>query len=113
LCGSLIAARPLNAAEPISVSVRPTVALARANAQLRVLVERNDANRALTWEVDGPGYYRSSTTQLDGTAAPKSWLFFVSDLPEGDYDVRATVTRSNNSQSMASSKIVVMSGLRN
>jgi hypothetical protein len=113
LVGSLIAANPLSADAPISVSVWPTIAVARGNAQLRVLVERNDANRTLTWEVDGPGYYRSSTTQLDGTAAPKSWFFFVHDLPEGEYDVRATVTRSNSSQSMAISKIVVVSGMRN
>jgi hypothetical protein len=113
LLGSLVAAETLNADEPISVSVWPAVAVARASAQLRVFVERDDANRALTWEVDGPDYYRSSTMQLDGTAAPKSWFFFVHDLAEGEYDVRATVTRSNNSQSMAISRIVVVSGLRN
>jgi hypothetical protein len=111
--GAIIAARPLNAGEPISVSVYPTIAVARGSAQLRVLVERNDANRALTWEVDGPGYYRSSTMQLDGTFAPKSWFFFVRDLPEGVYEVRATVMRNNRSQSMAMSKIVVVSGMHN
>jgi hypothetical protein len=113
LLSALIAAKPLTADEPITVSVYPTVAVARGNAQLRVLVERNHANRSLSWEVDGPSYYRSSTMQLDGTAAPKSWFFFVRDLPEGEYAVRATVTRSNDSQSMAMSKIVVLSGMRN
>jgi hypothetical protein len=113
LFGSLIAANPLKADTPIAVSVYPTIAVARGTAQLRVLIEPNDANRALTWEVDGPSYYRSSTTQLDGTAAPKSWFFFVHDLPEGEYDVRATVVRSNNSESMAMSKIVVVAGMRN
>jgi hypothetical protein len=113
LFGSLIASKPLDADTPIALSVYPTVAVARGTAQLRVLVERNDANRALIWEVDGPNYYRSSTTQLDGTAAPKSWFFFVHDLPEGEYAVRATVIRSNNSESMAMSKIVVVSGMRN
>jgi hypothetical protein len=113
LFGSLFAAMPLNADEQISLSVRPAVAVARGNAELKVLVERNDANRALTWEVDGPGYYRSSTQQLEGSAAPKSWFFFVHDLPEGEFNVRATVMRNNNSESVAQAKLVVLAGMHN
>jgi hypothetical protein len=110
LFGSLLATRPLNADEPISISVRPTVTVARATAQVKVFVERNDENRTLTWEVDGPTYYRSSTQPLEGSAAPKNWFFFVRDLPEGEFDVRATVTRSNNSESVALTKIIVVAG---
>ena len=81
LFGSLFAAIPLNADQPITVTVWPSVAVAHGNAQLKVFVERNDANRTLSWEVDGPDYYRSSTMQLEGASAPKSWFFFVRDLP--------------------------------
>jgi hypothetical protein len=113
LLGSLFGAIPLNADEPITISVWPSIAVARGNAELKVLIQRNDANRTLSWEVDGPDYYRSSTMPLEGASAPKSWFFFVRDLPEGEYQVRATVMRNNSSQSVAISKIVVVSGMHN
>jgi hypothetical protein len=109
--GSLFAAIPLNADEPITVSVWPSIAVARGNAQLKVFVQRNDANRTLSWEVDGPDYYRSSTMQLEGASAPKSWFFFVHDLPEGVFAVRATVRRNNDSESVALTRITVMPGM--
>jgi hypothetical protein len=110
--GALSSAVSLNADEPISVSVYPTVSVARGAAQLRILVERNGQNRMLTWVVDGPSYYRSSTAQLDGAEAPRSYFFIVKDLPEGDYEVRATVKRNNNSESFAHSRITVVRGTR-
>jgi len=108
--GSLIATGPLNATEAISVTVWPTVTVAHGAAQVKVLLERNDENRSLTWEVDGPEYYRSSTQSLEGSAAPKSWFFLVRDLPEGEFDVRATVKRTNDSEAVALSKIIVIAG---
>jgi hypothetical protein len=111
LFGTFGAAAPLNADEPISVAVNPAVTMARGSANLRVFVERNDSNRTLTWEIDGPDYYRSSTTQLEGAAAPRSWFFLVRDLPQGEFDIRATVTRNNNSQAVAKTRIIVM-GMR-
>jgi hypothetical protein len=112
LLGTLGSAASLNADQPITVSVYPAIATARGTTQLKIFVERNDQNRALNWEVDGPGFYRSSTAQLEGSAAPRSWFFFVKDLPEGTFEVRATVKRSNNSQSVALASITVLSGLR-
>ena len=94
----------------IGLVVWPRVAYARSNAQLRVQVERNEANRMLTWEIDGPSYYRSSTIQLDGASSPRNWFFLVQNLPEGDFAVRATVTRNNNSESMARATISVKPG---
>jgi hypothetical protein len=101
----------LNAGEPITVSVYPAVATVRGTAQLKIVVERNDQNRTLTWEVDGEAFYRSSAAQLNGADAPRSWLFFVKDLPEGEYDVRATVKRNNNSESAALTRIIVVGGV--
>ena len=112
LVGALSSAASLNADEPITVSVYPAVAVARGTAQLKIFVQRNDENRALNWEVDGPGFYRSSTAQMEGAAAPRSWFFFVKDLPEGTFEVRATVKRSNNSQSVAQASITVVPGMR-
>ena len=110
IIGTLIAVTPLNANEPITVTVWPAVTVARGNAQLKVFVERNNDNRSLMWEVDGPDYYRSSTQPLEGSAAPKSWFFFIRDLPEGEFDIRATVKRSNNSEAVALTKLTVIPG---
>ena len=98
----------LSADEPLTVSIYPTVAVARGEAHLRIVVERNDQNRALSWEVDGPGYYRSSTAQLEGADAPRNWFFAVKDLTPGNYVVRATLKRNNNSQSVASTQMRVL-----
>src|SRR5205085_6655178 len=108
LLGAVSSAAPLNANESITVSVYPTVAVARGEAQLRIFIERNDQNRALNWEVDGPNYYRSSTAQLDGADSPRSWFFFVKDLQPGSYQVRAVVKRNNNSESVASTQMRVI-----
>lgn len=101
----------ITADESISIAVRPSVTTSRGTAQLKVLVERNDRNRILTWEADGPNFYRSSRMELEGAAAPRSWFFFVRDLPEGEYDIRATVKRNDNSESAAVSSIKVLPGL--
>jgi hypothetical protein len=98
--------------DEVSIAVRPAVVVARGEAQLKILVERDDRNRSLTWEVDGPAYYRSSRVELDGSSAPRSWFFFVRDLPEGEYDVRATVSRNDRSSAVAISNIRVMGGMR-
>jgi hypothetical protein len=74
----------MNADEAISITVRPAVASYRGNAQLKVLVSRNERNRMLVWEVDGPNYYRSSSIPLDGAASPRSYFFIVRELPAGN-----------------------------
>ena len=108
LVGAMSGWSALSADEPLTVSVFPTVAVARGEAHLRIVVERNDQNRALSWEVDGPGYYRSSTAQLEGADAPRNWFFAVKDLTPGNYVVRATLKRNNNSQSVASTQMRVL-----
>ena len=44
------------------------------------------------------------------SAAPKSWFFFIRDVPEGEFDIRATVKRSNNSEAVALTKLTVIPG---
>ena len=81
--GVLAGSMQMSADEAISITVRPAVASYRGNAQLKVLVARNEKNRTLMWEVDGPNYYRSSAMALDGAASPRSYFFIVHDLPGG------------------------------
>jgi hypothetical protein len=108
--GVLAGSMHLSADEAISITVRPAVASVKGSAQLKVLVARNDSNRALIWEVDGPNYYRSSTMELEGAASPRSYFFTLRDLPAGSFEVRATVRRNDNSEAFDHSHIRVVGG---
>ena len=62
----------ISAIAPVSIAVRPAVTVSRGTAQLKILVERNDRNRLLKWEVDGPSYYRSSQTHSKAHRHPEA-----------------------------------------
>ena len=100
----------MNADEAVSITVRPAVTSYRGNAQLKVLVSPNEKNRMLVWEVDGPDYYRSSSHDLDGAAAARSYFFVVKDLPAGEFEVRVTVKRNDSSAAMDRSSLRVVGG---
>jgi hypothetical protein len=53
LTGVLAGSMHLSADEAISLTVTPAVAVAHQGARLKVVVARNEMNRALIWEVDG------------------------------------------------------------
>jgi len=108
--GVLAGSMQMSADEAISITVRPAVTSYRGNAQLKVLVSRNEKNRTLVWEVDGPNYYRSSSIALDGASSPRSYFFMMKDLPSGEFDVRASVKRSDSSVSTDRSSIRVVGG---
>jgi hypothetical protein len=108
--GVLAGSRHTSADDAISITVRPAITSYRGNAQLRVLVSRNEKNRSLVWEVDGPSYYRSSSITLDGAAAARSYFFVVKDLPAGEFAVRATVKRNDSSVAVDQSSIKVIGG---
>jgi len=110
VAGVLAGSMQMSADEAISITVRPAVMSYRGSTQLRVLVSRNERNRMLVWEVDGPNFYRSSSIALDGAASPRSYFFMVKDLPGGEFDVRATVKRNDSSASMDRSVIRVVGG---
>jgi hypothetical protein len=110
VAGVLAGSLHLNADEAISITVRPSVTSFRGSAQLKVLVARDEKNRSLVWEVDGPNYYRSSSIDLDGAAAARSYFFVVKDLPAGEFDVRATVKRNDRSAVVDRSSIKVVGG---
>jgi hypothetical protein len=112
LTGCIVGSSQMIAADAqVTIAVRPAVTVAHGTAQLKIQIERNELNRLLTWEVDGPHYYRSSRMELEGATAPRSWSFFVKDLPEGEYAIRATLNRNDNSQTIAVSSIKVLPGL--
>ena len=67
-----------------TVTSRTSVTSYRGNAQLKVLVSRNESNRVLVWEVDGPGYYRSSSIPAvppSRNSTSKDALWMTSSAP--------------------------------
>jgi len=108
--GVLAGSMQMSADEAISITVRPAVMSYRGNTQLKVLLSRNEKNRLLVWEVDGPNYYRSSSIALDGAASPRSYFFMVKDLPSGEFVVRASVKRNDSSVATDRSSIRVVGG---
>ena len=96
--------------EAVSVAVRPSVTNYGGSAQLKVLVARDDMNRTLVWEVDGPNYYRRSEVQLNGASAPRSYTFIVRNLPGGEFSVRATLKRNDSSTVTGRSILKVVGG---
>ena len=106
LAGSMVS----SADEAISITLRPAVAMFRGNAQLKVLVTRDEKNRALVWEIDGPNYYRSSSIELSGAAAPRSYQFLLRDLPPGEFEVRATVRRNDRTAATDRRSLRVIGG---
>ena len=98
----------LSADEAIKISASPTVIAAQGSALLKVIVERNAMNRTLMWEVDGRSYYRSSTMQLEGSSAARSYFFMLRDLPGGHFDVRARLVRNDDTEVIDHTRIVVL-----
>ena len=110
VCAGILMGSHTNADEAISITVRPAVATYRGSAQLKVLVARDDKNRSLTWEIDGPNYYRSSEVQLNGAASPRSFMFLMRELPAGEFEIRATVKRNDRTAATDRSSIKVVGG---
>lgn len=108
--GVLVGSMQMTADEAVSITVRPAVAPFRGNARVKVLVARNEANRTLMWEVDGPNYYRSSTMNLDGAASPRSYFFTARELPAGEFEIRVTVRRSDSSAVSGRGSVRVLGG---
>jgi hypothetical protein len=108
--GILAGSTHTNADEAVSITVRPAVTTYRGSAQLKVLVARDEKNRSLEWEVDGPNYYRSSSIEMDGAAAPRSYFFVMRELPAGEFEVRVTVTRNDQTRVVDRSSIRVVGG---
>jgi hypothetical protein len=100
----------LSADQAIKISARATMIAAQEFALLKVIVERNAMNRTLIWEVDGRSYYRSSTMQLEGSSAARSYFFMLRDLPGGYFDVRARLVRNDDTEVMDHTRIVVVGG---
>lgn len=93
----------LMAAAPIRVSVYPQAVANHGTIRLRLAVDRHPDNRKAVVVIDNfATYYRSSDYQLDGDAAAVTQPErFFSDLPGGEYEVKATLYSATKVRAVA------------
>jgi hypothetical protein len=86
------AAPPLNAGEPLSMTVSSALASAPATVRVRMIIEPNSRNRALEVVADSADFYRSSLIELDGERAPQTVVVDYRGLPGGNYVISGTLS---------------------
>ena len=95
--------------EPVSIAVEGSrYQYEPATVRLRVRVERDPANRALTVALVSDGFERSSLEQLDGTAAPLVRWVEYRDVPFGVYSAVAVVQRTEKGLLRAEDTLTVL-----
>ncbi len=91
VCALALAAKPLGANEPLSLKVRPHVAMAPATVIVLAMIEPDLENRAVEIVAESDDFYRSSLIQLDGDRSRRTNQLELRSLPPGEYEVRATL----------------------
>jgi len=89
LCALLVVlwTPPGDGASAIWARVSPLRALGPATVRIEVLIEADDANRALHIVVDSGEHYRSSTISLEGARAARFHFVQYRSMPPGMYGV--------------------------
>lgn len=71
-----------------------SLGLAPCTILLRVAVEPKTENRSIAVTLESPDFASVSQQQLEGASAPKTQRQQAyKDLPAGEYEIRATVSR--------------------
>jgi len=87
----LLCALPTAATTRVAIRVTPTFAFAPATVHVVATIAPDDETRAIEVVAESDAYYRSSTVPLDGEDAPRSSRFEFRRLPQGVYNVTATL----------------------
>ena len=87
--------------DPLRVRVSPGVALAPAAIRVVATVRPHEANRALTVTVESDTYRQSQRVSIEGAEPRRTFIVRFSDIPEGDYAIRATLKRNDGTSSRA------------
>jgi hypothetical protein len=96
LCGILIAGSlSLSAGGPLKMKVSPAVSFAPAFVRIQATIDADTDNRAVEITADSGDFYRSSRIQLEGDRAARTNIFEFHGLPEGEYEVTATLFGSD------------------
>jgi|SRR5688572_6454981 hypothetical protein len=93
----------------IQLAVTPSrFALAPATMRVQVRVAPIQTDREVVVETDGPDFYRRSEWTIEGAAAPRLYEpIEYRDLPEGTYQIRATVGPREHVRAVAVAEVTV------
>jgi hypothetical protein len=98
------------AQDPVRIAVSPAHAFAPAFLRIRVRVEPNAGNRALTIMANSEGYYRSSLIQLEGETNARTFFVEFKEVPAGEYKLSAVVSnRSGENVAVATQGVSILS----
>jgi hypothetical protein len=95
LAGVSPMATAVSAADRVHIRVWPTTSMAPAHFLVRVIIERNAANRWIRVTAESDDYFGSSEGQLDGQNSSRLRVVQFREVPAGSYDVRAVVLDQN------------------
>jgi hypothetical protein len=86
----------LDAANRVDIRVWPATSMAPTSFTVRVIIERQAANRWIKVTVESENYFGSSEGQLEGERSSRLRIVQFRDVPAGAYEVRAVVLDQNN-----------------
>lgn len=98
---------PEKAREP-SILADPAVSPEPGWVELKIRIDPDAADRALTVELDSRDFFRSSQITLNGARSLSTYWLRFDDLPAGDYVVRVALERSDGAPLTAVSKFRVV-----
>lgn len=81
-----------DAGDRLKLAVTPIKSLAPATISVRIRIEPDSENRALTVLVRSDEFYQSSEIPLDGESAQRSVELHYPNLPGGDYQIVGLLT---------------------
>ena len=102
------AGAPLTGGQVVTVRVSPMMARQPASLRIVAMVEPDERNRTLEISAQSAGYATGSQMQLDGLQAKRMWETEFRDVPQGSYDVIATVIGTGGRRATASRVVVIM-----
>jgi hypothetical protein len=113
LFGLVMVASPLHGADGGLTVMAPTVMLAPGHLVIETGVEPDSENRGIQVIAESSDFYRSSEIQLSGATAPRRNTFEFKDLPNGSYEIRATLLGSDGqARALVVRKLEVVSHVR-
>jgi hypothetical protein len=109
LCACVsVAGTPLAGNQAVTIRVSPVMVRQPASIRITATLEPDERNRTLAISAESAGYATAHQIQLEGINAPRVVETEFRDIPQGDYDVTATVIGTDGRRATASRVVVVM-----
>jgi hypothetical protein len=102
-----ILAMPGRASDVVQIRLRGHYFSAPATVVVTVAIEPDADNRKLVIEADGPRFFRSSALELTGATAKRIHTIQFTNLPEGEYVLRAEVMSQSDVRGRAMQELTV------